>query len=499
MNSQDKKQLVLVVLDGWGEREESEANAIKTAHTHCFDKLWREYPHTTLAASGQAVGLPLGQMGNSEIGHMTLGTGHIFQTDLTTIHNACKTGVFFNNPVLIEFLELIQQQNGTLHLVGLLSDGGVHSHQNHLFALIRTAAEKKIGRIALHLYTDGRDTKKDASLESFQKLRTILKHTDIPVEIVSLCGRYFGMDRNNNDARTAQAEAVIVGTVSVNNNTPEEWIKKAHEEGVSDEHIPPARFIDIPLTADDGVLLWNFRPDRMRQITKRLLQRQTHCGFALTTMTSYDEKYPVPVLFPKDTAKSSLPQTLSEHGFSQIHIAESEKYPHVTYFFNGGIEKKHTQEEWVCIESDQSIDTYDKAPKMQAIRIAKEVCASIADGRNFILANIANPDMVGHTAHISAIKLAIEETDRALEMITKTARAHGATVIITADHGNAETNKHPDGTPHTAHTTNRVPCIITNESYTLRKDGSLADIAPTIYEIFEIKNPPQCDGLSLLE
>lgn len=497
MTNAHNKQVVLIILDGWGHRDEINANPIKTAHTPCFDKLWTEYPHTTIAASGEAVGLPQGQIGNSEIGHMTLGTGHVFQTDLHTIDTACTTGTLSKNTTLIDFLETIRQQNGTLHLVGLLSEGGVHSHQNHLFALIKIAATRKLKQVALHLYTDGRDTKQDASVESFRTLRKLLAEVSMPTEIVSLAGRYFGMDRNNNYERTRAAAAVLTGIVAPTYQTPEEWIRRAHTQGISDEFITPARFTDVPLNATDGILLWNFRPDRMRQITTELLQRQKIQKFKMITMTCYSDEYPIEAIFSKDTAKSSLPKTLADQGLTQTHIAESEKYPHVTYFFNGGKEMKHQNEEWICIESRRDILTHDLAPDMRVHEIGETTCDAIRRGQNFVLINIANPDMVGHTANELAIKKAIEETDKVLEKIVTETQKQNGVVIVTADHGNAETNKHPDGTPHTAHTTNRVPCIITDKSHQLREDGSLADIAPTIYEILEIKNPPESDGLSL--
>lgn len=491
------KQVVLVILDGWGHREDADSNAIAAAHTPFFDSLWSNFPHTTLAASGEAVGLPEGQIGNSEIGHMTIGTGHVFKTDLVAINTAIQTNEFENNSVLQEFLNKAKLQNGAVHLIGLLSDGGVHSHEEHLFALIREADKMKVSNIALHLFTDGRDTREQSAFASLAQLRILIKEIETPVTIASLSGRYFGMDRNENWDRTKKALDTILGKSLCANISAESWIEKSYEKNIFDEFIAPIQLTETTIKNSDSVLFFNFRPDRMRQLVSKLLEQQKEIGFHLASMTEYSADFGIPVLFQKDTESTSLPETLAKHGFSQTHIAESEKYPHVTYFFNGGKEIKYENEEWVCVESRRDIDTHDKAPTMRAHEIGEAVCDAIHRGQNFVLVNIANPDMVGHTANEVAIQKAIEETDKVLEKIVSEAQKQNGIVIVSADHGNAETNKHADGTPHTAHTENRVPFIITDTSRQLRSDGSLADIAPTIYEILKIKNPPECDGLSL--
>jgi 2,3-bisphosphoglycerate-independent phosphoglycerate mutase len=472
--------VVIVVLDGWGCASPGPGNAVDLAATPVFDRLWAELPRTTLQASGAAVGLPPGQMGNSEVGHLTIGSGRILYQDLMRVNRAIEDGSFFENPVLRGAFE----RGNAVHLLGLVSYGGVHSHIDHLRALLQFAPEKTW----IHAFTDGRDVSPHAAVGDLAEL---------PQErIASVSGRYYAMDRDNRWDRTERAFNAIVRCTPVIGTVPADYVQAQYDAGVTDEFVEPMHFEGRPgIEPGDATIFFNFRPDRARQLSQKLLE----AGYDLTTMTRYRDDLDCPVVFEEQVVENTLAEVLAENGARQLHCAETEKYAHVTYFFNGGREEEWPGETRILVPSPREVGTYDKKPEMSAPEVADRFAAEIGGSYRFGVINFANPDMVGHTGSIPAAVTAVETTDRCLGQVLDAIESAGGVALVTADHGNAETMIAEDGvSPHTAHTTNPVPLVVTDAAAALRDGGELSDLAPTCLELLGIPPPPEMTGRSLL-
>jgi 2,3-bisphosphoglycerate-independent phosphoglycerate mutase len=501
-----KSQIVLVVLDGWGYREENKNNAIAEANTPVFDNAWNKYPHTTLEASSLAVGLPEGQMGNSEVGHMTIGAGRILDHDLVRINKAISNGEFSNNLAFASLFDHVKNNNSVLHVMGLLSPGGVHSHISHLFAFLKTAKNNNINNIAIHVFTDGRDVSPQSASLYIKELEDKIKELGVG-NIASVSGRMFAMDRDNNWERLLKTEKIILeGEGNVCNISPSVYLEDLYKNGIVDEQIEP--FISVVcdgqkcfIKENDGVFIFNFRADRSRMISSKIIEKSTICNLKLVTMTDYGSMYKGLVAFPPVRVETTLAKELSLAGLTQAHIAETEKFAHATYFLNGGKEEPHDKEEHILIPSRKDVLTHDLAPKMRAREVADKAIEQIKAGTDFIFINFANTDMVGHTANVPAIIEATEEVDYQLGRILDALELNNGIACITADHGNAEVNiDEVTGKKHTSHTNNPVPFIIlTNKNYKLHDSGTLADITPTILEILDIKKPESMTGESLID
>ncbi len=500
----NKKQVALIVLDGWGYREEKKDNAIETAHKPNFDSIWNKYPHTLLEASGLKFGLPDGQMGNSELGHMTIGAGRILYQDLVRINKSISDGDFKNNSTFKTLFEHVLKYNSTLHVAGLLSPGGVHSHMSHLFAFLEVAKDYGIKKIAIHVFTDGRDTPPQSASSYISKLEDLIQNLGVG-EIASISGRLYAMDRDQRWERLAKAEEVIFeGKGTICSIKPSVYIENLYKEGKMDEHLEPFVCLNkegnaFTLNENDGFFLFNFRADRMRMITERIGEKYKDKNVCLVTMTEYKKEYNFPVAFSPFKINETLGKTISENNMTQAHIAETEKFAHATYFLNCGEEIPYKGEEQILVPSPQGVLTYDLAPKMSAQLVADKTIEQIEKGTDFIFVNFANADMVGHTSEVPAIIIAIEEVDKELGRILEVLKARGGVACVTADHGNAEMNIDPiTGLRHTSHTNDLVPFILTDESKKLKNEGTLADITPTILELYDIKKPEEMTGESLL-
>lgn len=495
-----KKQIILIILDGWGYREEKKNNAIAEANKPFFDYLWNNYPHSLLDASGLAVGLPEGQMGNSEVGHTAIGAGKIINTDLVRISKATENNEFGKNPAFVELFNHVKKNDSVLHIQGLLGVGGVHSHNEHLYAFLKAAKEAGMKKIALHLFTDGRDTAPQSAYEYLSELENFLKDLGIGF-IASASGRFYAMDRDNNWDRLQKAEDALFeckGNICVERK-PSEIVKELYSKGIFDEHIEPIIFVDesgksYQIKDNDGVFFFNFRADRARMLSKKVCDKMEGCNICFVTLTQYDKNFNCLVAFPPEVIETTLGNEISKAGLTQVRIAETEKFAHATYFLNGGREEPYVGEKRVLVPSRKDIKTHDMAPEMMAKEIANKAIEEINKGTDFIFVNFANADMVGHTANRKAIIIATEELDKQLKRIYESAKNKNANVFITADHGNAEMNVDSiTGERHTSHTKNLVPLIITDKSLKLRK-GALADIAPTILNIFGIEVPKTMTG-----
>jgi 2,3-bisphosphoglycerate-independent phosphoglycerate mutase len=474
-----RQPVVLVILDGWGCAPPGPGNAVDLAETPVFDRLWADLPHATLKASGEAVGLPEGQMGNSEVGHLTIGSGRVLDQDLQRINRSIADGSFFENPAL----KAAFAHGGNVHLLGLVSHGGVHSHIDHLQALLRFAPE----RTWIHAFTDGRDVSPHSAERDLAEL---------PVDrIATVAGRYYAMDRDKRWDRTERAFEAITSGEGEQADDPVAAVRSSYERGVTDEFVEPIVFEGRPrLEPGDAAIFFNFRPDRARQLTKTLLDH----GYEVTTMTRYSDELETPVAFEEQQVDETLAQVVSEAGLRQLHAAETEKYAHVTYFFNGGREEEWPGEARLLVQSPKEVGTYDKKPEMSAPEVAERFCAELErGGYAFAVVNFANPDMVGHTGVIPATVEAVEVTDARLGRVVQTVDRLGGVALITADHGNAEQMLEADGvSPHTAHTTNRVPLVVTDRDVEVR-DGELSDLAPTIIAYLGLKKPLQISGQNL--
>jgi 2,3-bisphosphoglycerate-independent phosphoglycerate mutase len=497
--------LALVVLDGWGLAPPGPGNAIGQARTPSFDGLWSRYPHTTLSASGRDVGLPDGQMGNSEVGHLNLGAGAVVKQDLARIDDAIADGSFFENPVLRAACEAARSgPRGRLHLMGLVSDGGVHSGWGHIEACIEMAAREGVPDLVLHAFTDGRDTLPKAAPGYLDEVERWLRHAG---RIGTVCGRYYAMDRDRRWDRTKQAYDAIVRAQGLRASSARAAVEASHERGQTDEFVRPTVIGDYDGMADgDAVLHFNFRPDRARQLVRALAEpgfdefpRGDAPRIHLTTLTEYRAEWAYPIAFPPQVPDTTLARVLAERGERQLHVAETEKYAHVTYFFNGGREKEWEGEERRLVPSVRDVPTYDHKPEMSAREAAEAFCERWrAGGYRFGIINFANPDMVGHTGDIPAAVRAVQTVDGCLGRVVGEVHGSGGACIITADHGNADNMLEPDGSPNTAHSTNPVPLIVTVPDLALADGGILADVAPTALDLLGIEKPPAMTGNSLL-
>jgi 2,3-bisphosphoglycerate-independent phosphoglycerate mutase len=472
--------VALVILDGWGLAPPGPGNAVALADTPTFDRLWAEYPHTTLEASGEAVGLPPGQMGNSEVGHLTIGSGRVPYQDLMRVNKAIEDGSFFENPALVSAFE----RGEHVHLLGLVSYGGVHSHMSHLKALLRFAPEKTW----IHAFTDGRDVSPNSAVHDLAELPAN--------KVATVVGRYYAMDRDKHWERTDKAFEAIVSGGPVQGTDPATEVQRSYDAGVTDEFIEPVVLEGRPrLGSGDTAIFFNFRPDRARQLTQRLLASK----FDVTAMTRYGDDFDCPIAFAEQELSETMAAVCAEHGIRQLHVAETEKYAHVTYFFNGGREDEWAGERRILVPSPRDVPSYDLKPEMSAAQVADEFDRALADdGYGFAVVNIANPDMVGHTGSIPAAVKAVEAADAALATILAAVEREGGVALVTADHGNAEQMLDADGRPQTAHTSNPVPLVVTDHDVSLRADGELSDLMPTAISLLSLAKPLQMTGKTLM-
>lgn len=504
----EKQQIALIILDGFGHREELDHNAVKQAKMPNYDRLWNTFPNTLLDASGLAVGLPEGQMGNSEIGHTTIGAGKVIDTELVRIGKSIETGEYEKNPAFIALFDHVKKNNSTLHVAGLLGEGGVHSHSNHLFAFLKAAKKNGIDRVAIHIFTDGRDTAPQSAAQYIRELEAVLAELQIGF-IASIAGRFYAMDRDNNWDRLAKVEQALFeckGNVcKIKEVTPSQFVENLYKEGKLDEHLEPIVCLDeegkgCTVQDNDAVFFFNFRADRARQLSTKFLDRASHNNVCFVTLTEYNPEFKCLVAFPPIEIHDTLAGAISDAGLAQAHVAETEKFPHATYFLNGGKEAPHPGEKHIMLDSRKDVLTHDMAPKMRAEGIADKAIEEINAGTDFIFINFANPDMVGHTANVPAIIEALEEVDVQLGRVVEALGARGGAAFITADHGNCEINFDPvAGKNHTSHTCNPVPAILTDHSYMFLSGGGLADIAPTILHMYGIENPKSMTGRVLIK
>ncbi len=499
-----KRTVMLIVLDGWGYREDTTHNAILASKKPFFDSLWAKYPHSLLKASGDAVGLPEGQMGNSEVGHMTIGAGRPADTDLVRIDKAIADGSFDKNPAFTSLFNHVKKNNSILHVQGLVSPGGVHSHQNHLYAFLRLAKKAGVPKVAIHVFTDGRDVAPQSASEYVKELETVLTELGPNFFIATISGRYYAMDRDNNWDRLAKVEkAMFECKGNVCEIKPSAYMQTQYDAGKNDELLEPTVCANIEgvgcaIEKNDAVFFFNFRADRARMLSEKMIAQDKGDNILFVTLTEYCVDFTCQIAFPPMKIETTLGQEVSGAGLTQARIAETEKFAHATYFLNGGREKPYDREIDIMLPSRKDVKTHDEAPEMRAEGIADAAISEINKGTDFIFINFANPDMVGHTANVPAIIKAIETVDTQLKRVIDVLNEKGGVAIIIADHGNAEINIDPvTGNKHTAHTTSPVPCIITDTQYSLR-DGGLFDVAPTVLTILGVKVPDAMIGSSLV-
>lgn len=509
-----KKPLVLMILDGWGESSVYEGNAIAQASLPNFHRLEENYPKTLLEASGEAVGLPAGQMGNSEVGHLNMGAGRVVYQELTRITKAIKDGELFTNPTLAEAMDQARDKQKALHLMGLLSDGGVHSSLEHLFALLDMAKGRGVDQIYVHAILDGRDVLPESAKLYLEQLQTKLAQLGVG-KIATISGRYYAMDRDQRWERVEQAYQALVNGEGAKASNAFGAIQQSYDQRVTDEFVLPTVIVDQDgnpvgrIQDGDSVIFYNFRADRAREITRAFVDREFN-GFERTIhpkvhyvcLTEYDVTIQAPVAFPPQNLENTLGEVLAQAGLKQLRIAETEKYAHVTFFFNGGVEAANAQEER-CLIPSPKVATYDLVPEMSARKITDELLRILPEQEfDVIILNFANPDMVGHTGVFAATIQALEVVDQCLGEIEAAIKQVGGTLLITADHGNAESKIDlSTGLPLTAHTTNQVPFIVVDDRYlgqSLRAGGALCDIAPTMLELLQVRQAPEMTGKSLL-
>ncbi|MFN5556734.1 MAG: 2,3-bisphosphoglycerate-independent phosphoglycerate mutase [Chryseotalea sp.] len=504
------KKVLLMILDGWGIATNKKVSAIDQARTPFVSSLYAKYTNSKLQASGLAVGLPNGQMGNSEVGHMNIGAGRVVYQDLVRINKAVEENELKNNEVLAEAFALAKKENKTVHLIGLVSDGGVHAHINHLKGLLTFAHEQKLSNIFVHAFTDGRDTDPKGGKAYVEELLQHMQKTT--GKLASIVGRYFAMDRDKRWERVKLAYDLFVHGKGEHTTQPLQALEASYQNNVTDEFVKPIVVCDAndqPLTTikpHDIVICFNFRTDRGRQITQALTQEDfpeqgmKKLPLYYVTLTNYDDTFrDVKVMFDKDNLHNTLGETLSRAGKKQIRIAETEKYPHVTFFFSGGREEAFEGESRILCPSPK-VATYDLKPEMSAADIRDAIIPELNKKEaDFICLNFANPDMVGHTGVFEAVVKAVETVDACAQAVTEAALANGYATIIIADHGNADFMINEDGSPNTAHTTNLVPCILVDNTYTGKlKDGKLGDLAPTILALMGVATPKEMTGENLL-
>ena len=504
------RPVVLVVMDGWGVAPPGPGNAVSLARTPVFDRLTARYPHGVLDASGGAVGLPSGQMGNSEVGHLNIGAGRIVHQDLTRISLAIADGGFFENRVLRQACAKAAGRRSRLHLMGLVSDGGVHSDLGHLVACLELAAREHVDDVVVHAFLDGRDTLPQSAKGYLATVQEAMDRLGVGrFGVVS--GRYYAMDRDTRWERVKLAYDALVYAQGFYAVDAQAAVEAAYVRGETDEFVRPtvvAPELDGRVADGDVCVFFNFRPDRARELTRAFTERGFDCfdrgphppAVDFVTMTQYKAEFPLPVAFPPEHPEHVLADVLAENGLRQLHIAETEKYAHVTFFFNGGVEREVEGEERVLVPSPRDVATYDLKPEMSAVGVTDELVRRLeADTFDFVVVNYANADMVGHTGVIPAAVKAVETVDACLGRVVEAALARGGACLITADHGNSDHMLEPDGSPNTAHSTNLVPFVATVSGMRVREGGRLCDLAPTVLGLLGLEQPPEMTGRGLLE
>lgn len=497
-----------MILDGWGIAPAVKTNAATMAKTPNLDSFFAKYPHTTLEASGKSVGLPAGQIGNSEVGHLNIGAGRIIYQSLTRIDKAVEDGELYKNVVLSNVMEATKKADKALHLLGLLSDGGVHSHIEHLIALLKMAKQQGLTKVFVHAFLDGRDVGPKTALTYIEQLEKAMAEIGVG-KIATVSGRYYAMDRDKRWERVERAyKALVLGDGECAQSAAS-GVEASYAAGITDEFVEPFTIegVDGKITAGDGVIFFNFRPDRAREITRALhdadfpyfARPESARPVNYVCMTQYDATIDAPIAFPPEEIKDTLGEVLARNGMHQLRIAETEKYAHVTFFFNGGVEAPNVNEERILIPSPK-VATYDLQPEMSAEEVTQALLAELdKDKFDAVILNFANPDMVGHTGVLSAAITAMEKVDDCAGRIVRKVLELGGSVCITADHGNLEKMAESDGTPNTAHTTNPVPFILVSEERHKLHNGILADIAPTLLQLLKIKQPEAMTGKSLID
>jgi len=506
------KPIVLIVLDGWGYSEDPNFNAISNAKTPTWNHLWNRYPHTLIKGSGAEVGLPSGQMGNSEVGHLNLGAGRVVYQEFTRVSRAIRTGSFFTNQTLTDAVDCAINNDKALHIMGLLSDGGVHSHEEHIQAMAKLAVERGARKVYLHAFLDGRDTPPKSALEYLTKMEDTFRQLGNG-RIASIVGRYYAMDRDHRWPRVKVTYDLITKSIAdFQAETSIAGLEMAYERGETDEFVKPTRIVpagEQPVTVNDGdiIVFMNYRSDRARQITRPFIEP----GFSefeindppkigrFVSLTEYSSEFDVPVAFPPDRLSNVFGEYISKLGLRQLRIAETEKYAHVTFFFNGGIEEPFDGESRILIPSPD-VATYDLKPEMSAVELTDQLVSAIKSGKfDTIICNYANPDMVGHTGNFEATIKAIEALDKQLDRVVDAVLKQGGELLITADHGNAEQMRNPEtGQAHTAHTSNPVPLIYIGRPATLMDNGALSDVTPTMLYLMGLEKPSEMGGDSLV-
>ncbi len=494
------KKVILLILDGWGIAKDTSVSAVDKASTPFMDRMFKQHPHSTLDASGLAVGLPDGQMGNSEVGHMNIGAGRVVYQDLVKISNAVNDGSIADNETLKSALSYAQENKKPIHLIGLVSDGGVHSHINHLKGLLSTFHSREFNDVHVHAFTDGRDTDPKGGLGYLKELQDHM--TETTGSLATITGRYYAMDRDNRWERVKLAYDAMVNGVGKKTESPLDALEESYQEGITDEFIKPIICSETKIAPDDVVICFNFRTDRGRQITQALTQQDfadhqmKKMDLHYVTMTNYDDSFDgVQVMYGKDNLTMTLGEVLERNGKKQIRIAETEKYPHVTFFFSGGREEPFDGEDRILCPSPK-VSTYDLKPEMSANDIRDKIIPELqAKSADFICLNFANPDMVGHTGVFEAAVKACETVDQCAESVVNAALENDYLSIIIADHGNSDMMINPDGSPNTAHTTNLVPFIVVDNAFNEQlKSGKLGDLAPSILTLMGIDIPEEMTG-----
>ncbi|WP_293340493.1 2,3-bisphosphoglycerate-independent phosphoglycerate mutase [Microcoleus sp. CAWBG58] len=508
--------VVLIILDGWGYREEKDGNAIAQAKTPVMDSLWAAYPRTLINTSGRAVGLPDGQMGNSEVGHLNLGAGRVVPQELVRISDAVEDGSLLDNGALVKLCEEVRHRGGKLHLTGLCSEGGVHSHLSHILGLLQLAKAQGISEVCIHAITDGRDTTPKDGVEALSKIEGYIKQVGVG-RIATISGRYYAMDRDKRWDRVSRAYEVMTVESAPDGRSAVDVLQASYAVGVTDEFAVPTRIAPGAVASGDGMIFFNFRPDRARELTQAFVapdfkgfERSLIEPLTFASFTQYDPKLSsVLVAFEPQNLNNILGEVISNHGLRQLRTAETEKYAHVTYFFNGGLEEPFEGEDRELVQSPM-VATYDEAPEMSAAEVTDVALEALSKRiYSFVVLNYANPDMVGHTGMVDATIIAIQTVDKCLGRLLTGISKAGGTAIIIADHGNAELMFDEDGNPWTAHTTNPVPFILIEGEglkipghggdVALRADGCLADVAPTILELLKLPQPQEMTGKSMIQ
>ncbi|MDN6161187.1 MAG: 2,3-bisphosphoglycerate-independent phosphoglycerate mutase [Atopostipes sp.] len=505
-----KSPVAIIILDGLGWKEDDKGNAVNLAEKPNFDRYWNEFPHSTMQASGKAVGLPEGQMGNSEVGHTNIGAGRVVYQSISRIDKAVAEGDFAENDHLLKTFKKVKDNDSALHLFGLLSDGGVHSHSRHLRFLLKEAKKHDIDKVHIHAFTDGRDVSPDSGAGFIEELETLLNEEDLG-KIATVSGRFYAMDRDTRWPRIQKAYDAIFHGKGPSAADPVQAVKNSYDEEVFDEFIKPVVIKEdgepiATVQDDDAIIFFNFRPDRAIQLS-RAVSEEEFDGFdrgdrpenvSLATMTNYTDEMDADVLFPPVTMDNVVGEVLSDAGLSQVRVAETEKFPHVTFFMNGGRHEEFPGEERILIPSPD-VETYDLKPEMSAYEVADALVEGIDDDLyDAILLNFANPDMVGHSGMVEPTIKAVEATDENLGRVVDKILEKDGKAIIFADHGNADTLITEEGNPHTAHTTVPVPVIVTEKGIELRNDGKLADVAPTMLDLLGLEKPEEMTGESLI-